>query len=338
KVVKRITEKERELDSLSNLEIVQMAQEIHKRVLQEEGLKERIRRGEITEEVELVFALVREAGKRALGLRFFDVQLIGGLALHEGKIAEMKTGEGKTLVATSATAVNAMTDEGVHVVTVNDYLARRDAQWMGPIYLFLGLDVGVINSDYSSYKVEWADPHLAQKAIEEDLRVWPKGYFEETLPSDLINVQAKKAFYTKLVPCTRREAYECHITYGTNNEFGFDYLRDNMAFSLEEVVQVKGHNFAIVDEVDSILIDEARTPLIISGPAEMDTSIYYKADEVVRGLKIEEDFTVDEKNRTAQLTEKGIRKVEELLGIENLYDIRHIDLLHAINQALRAHT
>ncbi|MFN4012506.1 MAG: preprotein translocase subunit SecA [Aquificaceae bacterium] len=338
KVVKRITEKERELDSLSNLEIVQMAQEIHKRVLQEEGLKERIRRGEITEEVELVFALVREAGKRTLGLRFFDVQLIGGLVLHEGKIAEMKTGEGKTLVATSATAVNAMTDEGVHVVTVNDYLARRDAQWMGPIYLFLGLDVGVINSDYSSYKVEWADPHLAQKAIQEDLRVWPKGYFEETLPSDLINVQAKKAFYTKLVPCTRREAYECHITYGTNNEFGFDYLRDNMAFSLEEVVQVKGHNFAIVDEVDSILIDEARTPLIISGPAEMDTSIYYKADEVVRRLKIEEDFTVDEKNRTAQLTEKGIRKVEELLGIENLYDIRHIDLLHAINQALRAHT
>ena len=209
---------------------------------------------------------------------------------------------------------------------------------MGALYLFLGLEVGVINSDYSSYKVEWADPNLAEKAIEEDLRVWPKGYFEETLPSDLINVQAKKAFYTKLTPCTRREAYECHITYGTNNEFGFDYLRDNMAFSLEEIVQVKGHNFAIVDEVDSILIDEARTPLIISGPAEMDTSVYYKADEVVRKLKIEEDFTVDEKNRTVQLTEKGIRKVEELLGIENLYDIRHIDLLHAINQALRAHT
>jgi len=250
----------------------------------------------------------------------------------------MKTGEGKTLVATSAAAANAMTDEGVHVVTVNDYLARRDAQWMGALYLFLGLEVGVINSDYSSYKVEWADPNLAEKAIEEDLRVWPKGYFEETLPSDLINVQAKKAFYTKLTPCTRREAYECHITYGTNNEFGFDYLRDNMAFSLEEIVQVKGHNFAIVDEVDSILIDEARTPLIISGPAEMDTSVYYKADEVVRKLKIEEDFTVDEKNRTVQLTEKGIRKVEELLGIENLYDIRHIDLLHAINQALRAHT
>lgn len=338
KVVQRITQREAELDKLSNLELRQMAFDLHQKILQNEELKQKIIEGKITEEVELVFALVREAGKRTLGLRFFDVQLIGGLVLHEGKIAEMKTGEGKTLVATSATAVNAMTDEGVHVVTVNDYLARRDAQWMGALYLFLGLEVGVINSDYSSYKVEWADPNLAEKAIEEDLRVWPKGYFEETLPSDLINVQAKKAFYTKLTPCTRREAYECHITYGTNNEFGFDYLRDNMAFSLEEIVQVKGHNFAIVDEVDSILIDEARTPLIISGPAEMDTSVYYKADEVVRKLKIEEDFTVDEKNRTVQLTEKGIRKVEELLGIENLYDIRHIDLLHAINQALRAHT
>ncbi len=337
KVVDRITRREQELDSLSNLEIRQLAFDLHKKISQDQDLKERILKGEITEEVELVFAIVREAGKRTLGLRFFDVQLIGGLVLHEGKIAEMKTGEGKTLVATSATAVNAMTDEGVHVVTVNDYLARRDAQWMGPIYLFLGLEVGVINSDYSSYRVEWADPNLASRAIEEDIRVWPKGYFEEILPSELINVQAKKAFYTKLVPCTRREAYQCHITYGTNNEFGFDYLRDNMAFSLEEIVQVKGHNFAIVDEVDSILIDEARTPLIISGPAEMDTSIYYKADEVVRRLKPEEDYTVDEKNRTVQLTEKGIRKVEKILGIDNLYDIRHIDLLHAINQALKAH-
>ena len=209
---------------------------------------------------------------------------------------------------------------------------------MGGLYLFLGLDVGVINSDYSSYRVEWADPELAQRAIEEDWRVWPKGYFEETLSSDLINVQAKKAFYTKLTPCTRRQAYECSITYGTNNEFGFDYLRDNMAFSLEEIVQVKGHNFAIVDEVDSILIDEARTPLIISGPAEMDTSIYYKADEVVRKLVKDEDFIVDEKNRTVQLTEQGISKAEKLLGVENLYDIRNIDLLHAVNQALRAHT
>lgn len=338
KVVQRITQKERELDQLSNKEIRLMAQDLRQRILQDEALKEKIIKGEIVPEVELAFALVREAGKRALGLRFFDVQLIGGLVLHEGKIAEMKTGEGKTLVATSAAVINAMTEEGVHVVTVNDYLARRDAQWMGGLYLFLGLDVGVINSDYSSYRVEWADPELAQRAIEEDWRVWPKGYFEETLSSDLINVQAKKAFYTKLTPCTRRQAYECSITYGTNNEFGFDYLRDNMAFSLEEIVQVKGHNFAIVDEVDSILIDEARTPLIISGPAEMDTSIYYKADEVVRKLVKDEDFIVDEKNRTVQLTEQGISKAEKLLGVENLYDIRNIDLLHAVNQALRAHT
>ncbi len=338
KIVQRITQKERELDQLPNKEIRFMAQDLRQRILQDETLKQKIIKGEIIPEVELAFALVREAGKRVLGLRFFDVQLIGGLVLHEGKIAEMKTGEGKTLVATSAVVVNAMTEEGVHVVTVNDYLARRDAQWMGGLYLFLGLDVGVINSDYSSYRVEWADPELAQRAIEEDWRVWPQGYFEETLPSDLIKVQAKKAFYTKLTPCTRRQAYECSITYGTNNEFGFDYLRDNMAFSLEEIVQVKGHNFAIVDEVDSILIDEARTPLIISGPAEMDTSVYYRADEVVRKLTKDEDFTVDEKNRTVQLTEQGIRKVEELLGVENLYDIRNIDLLHAVNQALRAHT
>ncbi|RMH06800.1 MAG: preprotein translocase subunit SecA, partial [Aquificota bacterium] len=261
----------------------------------------------------------------------------GGLVLHEGKIAEMKTGEGKTLVATSAVVVNAMTDMGVHVVTVNDYLARRDAQWMGPIYKFFGLDVGVINSDYSSYRVELADLQAFQRAIEEDIRVWPKGYFEEILPSELINVQAKKAFYTTLVPCTRREAYEAHITYGTNNEFGFDYLRDNMAFSLEEIVQVKGHNYAIVDEVDSILVDEARTPLIISGPAEMDTSVYYRADEVVRKLVKDQDYTVDEKNRTVQLTEEGIKKAEALLGVENLYDLRNIELLHALVQALRAH-
>ncbi len=338
KVVQRITQREKELDQLPNKEIRLMAQDLRQRILQDEELKQRIIKGGITPEVELAFALVREAGKRALGLRFFDVQLIGGLVLHEGKIAEMKTGEGKTLVATSATVVNAMTEEGVHVVTVNDYLARRDAQWMGGLYLFLGLDVGVINSDYSSYRVEWADAELAQRAIEEDWRVWPQGYFEETLPSDLIKVQAKKAFYTKLTSCTRRQAYECSITYGTNNEFGFDYLRDNMAFSFEEIVQVKGHNFAIVDEVDSILIDEARTPLIISGPAEMDTSIYYKADEVVRSLIRDEDFTLDEKNRTVQLTEQGISRIEELLGVENLYDVRNIDLLHAVNQALRAHT
>jgi preprotein translocase subunit SecA len=337
KFVEKINQKEKELDGLTNKELVSLSRELFYKVSQNEELKDQITKGRITEEVLLAFALVREAGKRTLGLRFFDVQLLGGLVLHEGKIAEMKTGEGKTLVATSSAYANALTDRGVHVVTVNDYLARRDAQWMGPIYKFLGLEVGVINSDYSSYRVEWVDEELAQRAIEEDWRVWPKGYFEELLPSEMVNVSAKKAFFTKLEPCDRRSAYQAHITYGTNNEFGFDYLRDNMAFSLEEIVQVKGHHYAIVDEVDSILIDEARVPLIISGPSQMDTSIYYKADQAVRQLRRDEDYVVDEKNRTVQLTEKGIRKLEEFLGIENLYDLKHIDLLHAIHQALRAH-
>jgi preprotein translocase subunit SecA len=337
KFVEKINQKEKELDGLTNKELVSLSRELFYKVSQNEELKDQITKGRITEEVLLAFALVREAGKRTLGLRFFDVQLLGGLVLHEGKIAEMKTGEGKTLVATSSAYANALTDRGVHVVTVNDYLARRDAQWMGPIYKFLGLEVGVINSDYSSYRVEWVDEELAQRAIEEDWRVWSKGYFEEILPSEMVNVSAKKAFFTKLEPCDRRSAYQAHITYGTNNEFGFDYLRDNMAFSLEEIVQVKGHHYAIVDEVDSILIDEARVPLIISGPSQMDTSVYYKADQAVRQLRRDEDYVVDEKNRTVQLKEEGIRKLEEFLGIENLYDLKHIDLLHAINQAIRAH-
>jgi preprotein translocase subunit SecA len=337
KFVEKINQKEKELDGLTNKELVSLSRDLFYKVSQNEELKDQITKGRITEEVILAFALVREAGKRTLGLRFFDVQLLGGLVLHEGKIAEMKTGEGKTLVATSSAYANALTDRDVHVVTVNDYLARRDAQWMGPIYRFLGLEVGVINSDYSSYRVEWVDEELAQRAIEEDWRVWSKGYFEEILPSEMVNVSAKKAFFTKLEPCDRRSAYQAHITYGTNNEFGFDYLRDNMAFSLEEIVQAKGHHYAIVDEVDSILIDEARVPLIISGPSQMDTSIYYKADQAVRQLQRDEDYVVDEKNRTVQLKEEGIRKLEEFLGIENLYDLKHIDLLHAINQAIRAH-
>ncbi len=337
KFVQKINQKEKELEELSNKDIVALSRDLFQKISQDESLKDEISKGRLTEEVILAFALVREVGKRTIGLRFFDVQLIGGLVLHEGKIAEMKTGEGKTLVATSAAYVNALTDRGVHVVTVNDYLARRDAQWMGPIYKFLGLEVGVINSDYSSYRVEWVDEELFQKTIEEDLRVWPKGYFDEILPSEKINVEAKKAFFTKLVPCDRKSAYQAHITYGTNNEFGFDYLRDNMSFSLDDIVQVKGHHYAIIDEVDSILIDEARVPLIISGPSQMDTSIYYKADQAVRRLKAGEDFIVDEKNRTVQLKEEGIKKLEEFLGIENLYDLKHIDLLHAIHQSIKAH-
>src|SRR5579872_1041707 len=234
-----------------------------------------------------VFAVVREAARRTLGQRHFDVQLIGGMVLHRGKIAEMKTGEGKTLVATLPAVLNALTGRGVHIVTVNDYLARRDAEWMGRIYTFLGLTVGVVVHGVS-------DPD-------------------------------------------RKAAYACDITYGQNNEFGFDYLRDNMKFNLEEYVQ-RPHNFAIVDEVDSILIDEARTPLIISGASEESTDTYYLVDRVIPRLKVEDHYTIDEKLRTVALTEEGVTKAESLLGIDNLYDPRNILLVHHVNQALKAHT
>ncbi len=336
-LMRRVNELERRLDEMPNYELVKRAQELYNSIRLTEDLKEEILRGRITDEVVEVFALVREAAKRTLGLRHFDVQLIGGFVLHQGKIAEMKTGEGKTLVATLAAAVNGMTDEGVHIVTVNDYLARRDAQWMGPIFRFLGLDVGVINSDGLSYRVEWADEDKVREAVEKDLRVWPRGFFEEILPSEKVNVEAKKAYFTVLKEVHRRDAYSANVTYGTNNEFGFDYLRDNMAFSKEEVVQVKGHTYAIVDEVDSILIDEARTPLIISGPAQVDIEIYRVADRVVRKLERDRDFNVDEKNRNVTLTEEGIAKIEGMLNIDNLYDLKHIDLLHAIVQSIKAH-
>jgi preprotein translocase subunit SecA len=232
------------------------------------------------------FAVVREASRRTIGLRHFDVQLIGGIVLHEGKIAEMATGEGKTLVATLAAYLNALTGKGVHIVTVNDYLARRDRNWMGPIYEFLGLTVGVIQHD--------------------------------------------------LDPESRRKAYNSDITYGTNNEFGFDYLRDNMVVSKEDMVQRKLH-YAIVDEVDSILIDEARTPLIISGPAKESTELYYKIDRLIPNFQKGTDFQDEEKTKTSFLTEEGVKKAERLLGVENLYDDIHNDYIHHINQALRAH-
>jgi preprotein translocase subunit SecA len=233
------------------------------------------------------FALVREAGRRKLGMRHFDVQLIGGIVLNEGKIAEMKTGEGKTLVATLPAVLNALTGRGVHIVTVNDYLARRDAEWMSPIYRALGMTVGVIVHDLSDQE--------------------------------------------------RRAAYGADITYGTNNEFGFDYLRDNMKFDLADCVQ-RGHHFAIVDEVDSILIDEARTPLIISGPAEESTDKYYRIDKIIPKLIQDIDYIVEEKHKTATLTEEGVSKTEKLLGLGNMYDPQHLETIHHVYQALRAHT
>ncbi len=233
------------------------------------------------------FALVREAGRRFLNMRHFDVQLIGGMVLHEGKIAEMKTGEGKTLVATLPAALNALAGRGVHIVTVNDYLARRDAEWMSPLFRALGLSVGVIVHDLDDEQ--------------------------------------------------RRAAYGADITYGTNNEFGFDYLRDNMKYDLANCVQ-RGHHFGIVDEVDSILIDEARTPLIISGPAEESTDKYYRIDKIIPKLIKEIDYTLDEKHRQATLTEEGVSKCERMLGLGNLYDPAHMEIIHHVYQGLRAHT
>ena len=250
--------------------------------------RDRIDRGESLDQIlPEAFAVVREASRRTLGERHYDVQLIGGIVLHEGRIAEMATGEGKTLVSTLPAYLNALEGKGVHIITVNDYLAKRDREWMGAIYQFLGLTVGVILHELNDQE--------------------------------------------------RQTAYRCDITYGTNNEFGFDYLRDNMKFSLEDYVQRELH-YAIVDEVDSILVDEARTPLIISGPAEESTDKYYKINRVIPALKQGQDYQLEEKSHTAFLTEQGVAHVEKLIKVENLYDPRNIETLHHVNQGLRAHT
>ncbi len=269
----------------------------------------RLQNGESLENLLVeAFAVVREVAKRTVKMRPFDVQILGGIVLHQGKIAEMKTGEGKTLVATMPIYLNALERKGVHLVTVNDYLAKRDALWMGPIYLSLGLTVGVIQHD-ASFLVEWEDPRV---------------------------------FKTRLTPCSRREAYQADVTYGQNNEFGFDYLRDNMAWDISECVQRELH-YAIVDEVDSILIDEARTPLIISGPSEESTDLYYVADRVVKPLQRGIHYEVDEEQRAVTLTEEGVNRVEEqlrkmkVLHDDNLYDPSNINILHHVEQALKAY-
>jgi preprotein translocase subunit SecA len=276
-IVNKINALESLIQSLSDEELKNQTAE----------LKNRLATGESLEDIlPEAFATVREASRRTLGLRHYDVQMQGGIALHWGNIAEMKTGEGKTLTSTLAIYLNALTGKGVHVVTVNDYLARRDANWMKPIYEFLGVSVGVIQHDMDH---------------------------EE-----------------------RKYAYNCDITYGTNNEFGFDYLRDNMVVHKSHKVQ-RNHYFAIVDEVDSILIDEARTPLIISGPTEESTDKYIKVDSIIYKLVEKEDYEIDEKARNALLTESGVLKVEKLLGVDNLYAIENVDLVHHVQQALKAH-
>jgi len=302
-IVVEVNDLETQIEKMSDHELKAQTAKFKERITAElKGIEDKDERRKAEQEIlhQLLpeaFATVREAGKRVLAMRHFDVQLIGGLALHQGRIAEMRTGEGKTLVATLPSYLNALTGRGVHVVTVNDYLASRDAEWMGRIHKFLGLTVGCIQNDMDDVE--------------------------------------------------RKEAYACDITYGTNNEFGFDYLRDNMKFDVESLVQ-RDHYFAIVDEVDSILIDEARTPLIISGASDEATDKYYLANQIIpqleKGTKDEEtkvttgDYLVDEKNHSAVLTEQGVSKAERLLGVSNLYDPSNMELLHCVEQALKAHT
>src|SRR5208283_582892 len=290
-IVSAIGDLEESIPALSDIDLAAKTIEFKERIAQGEPLDDLLFES---------FAVVREAGRRVLNMRHFDVQLIGGIVLHRGRIAEMKTGEGKTLVATLPSYLNSLEGKGVHLVTVNDYLAKRDSEWMGRLYKFLGLHVGVIVHDLSEQE--------------------------------------------------RTVAYNSDITYGTNNEFGFDYLRDNMKFRITDCVQ-REYNYAIVDEVDSILIDEARTPLIISGPSEESTDKYYKINRIIpkliRGEVIEGkepgekyttgDYTIDEKHRSAALTEEGVLKVEKLLGIGNLYDAVNIEINHHVQQALKAH-
>jgi len=276
--VQRINDLEPKFEKLTDEELAKKTAEF----------REKLDKGaELDDILVEAFATVRETGRRQLHMRHYDCQLIGGIVLHHGKIAEMRTGEGKTLVATLPVYLNALGGKGAHVVTVNDYLASRDAEWMSPIYNTLGLSVGTILTGERNDQV-------------------------------------------------KRDAYACDITYGTNNEFGFDYLRDHMKFRLEEMVQ-RGHNFAIVDEVDSILIDEARTPLIISGPMSASVELYNRVDAVIPFLQREIDFVVDEKARSATLTDEGNRKVEEKLGIDNLYDPHNMEILHHVMQSLKAH-
>ncbi len=276
-IVDQINQFESIVATLGDEQLSQKTQEFRDRYAKGEGLDDLLPEA---------YAVVRESSRRVLGMRHFDVQLIGGIVLHEGRIAEMKTGEGKTLVATLPVYLNALTGKGVHVVTVNDYLARRDSEWMGQLYRFMGLTTGLIQHDVS----------------DED----------------------------------RKAAYEADITYGTNNEFGFDYLRDNMKYESEQFVQ-RGLHYAIVDEVDSILIDESRTPLIISGPSEDSTDLYFRVDRIIPSLDRDLHFKIDEKLKTVTLTEEGNNVVEEMLGIDNLYDVGNISWFHHVLQALKAH-
>jgi preprotein translocase subunit SecA len=307
-VVEKINSLEGETEKLSSEELK----------LKTKELKERLRAGETLDDIlPLAFALAREAAKRNLNQRHFDVQLIGGIVLHQGKIAEMRTGEGKTLTATLPLYLNALEEKGCHLVTVNDYLSRRDAVWMGQIYYALGLSVSCLNHEQSFIY----DPDYKKEAENKD-----------KIRDELGGFKVVEDF---LRPCSRKEAYAADITYGTNNEFGFDYLKDNMAYSSAQAVQ-RGYNFAIVDEVDSILIDEARTPLIISAPDTESSKWYSEFARIIPRLSKETDFEIDEKMKAVTLTEQGIDKIEKILNAGNIYNERGIKYLHHLEQALKA--
>ena len=310
-LVVKINSLEEEVKKLSPAKFKEKAGDFRKRIEKGEDLDSLLPE---------VFALVREAARRTLGQRHFDVQLGGGIILHHGRIAEMRTGEGKTLVATLPLSLNALTGKGAHLVTVNDYLAKRDAEWMGPIYDYLGLSVGVINHDVSYL----FDPNK-EEAEKDELK-------EQSTTPEAEGLGVGKF----LREVTRREAYAADITYGTNNEYGFDYLRDNMAGSLDEMTQ-RPLSYAIVDEVDSILIDEARTPLIISAPAEESTEKYLQFASLVGRLVNDTDYAIDEKMRTANLTEIGVSKIERMLGVKNLYE-SDFEAIHHVEEALKAQT
>ncbi|MEN6515335.1 MAG: preprotein translocase subunit SecA, partial [Fervidobacterium sp.] len=291
--------------------------------------------GELDEHLVPVFAYVREVARRTIGMRPFDVQLVGGMILHQGKIAEMRTGEGKTLVATLPVVLNSLMNRNIHMVTVNDYLAKRDAMWMGPIYLSLGLRVGIINTSGKAYEVVWKNPEDAQRGLEENYCVWPEDFTGEFLPDEAKVQRAVEAFEVDLKEVDKKEAYRCDVTYGTNSEFGFDYLRDNLVISLEDKVQ-NGHFYAIVDEVDSILIDEARTPLIISGPSKNNAGVYKQFFQLSKRLERDKHFKVDEEHRTVVLTDEGIEHLEKLLGVDNLYDPANVNTIYHITNSLKA--
>jgi len=319
--VAKINSLEKTFESFSDAELKSKSQELKGKIVG--GPASNI----LDEVLPEAFALIREAAKRTLNQRHFDVQLIGGMILHQGKIAEMKTGEGKTLTATLPVYLNALTGKGVHVVTVNDYLAKRDMVWMGQIYNLLGMSIGCIVHDAayiydSEYRQENSQLPISNSQTD-----------ERDVKRDLLG--GFKVVESYLKPCLRKEAYACDITYGTNNEFGFDYLKDNMVYDLRQQVQ-RGHYFAIVDEVDSILIDEARTPLIISAPDMESSKWYQEFAKITPKLEAKTDYEIDEKLKAATMTEAGINKVEKILGAGNIYEEKGIKYVHHLEQALRA--